>query len=486
MNDGLLYFKTNKNKFFWLVLIILVISNFTIITFFPFPIVLFSFILLFLIFHKYLYARQKLIDFIFLIYIASYFQYGIAQGGLFNFIAFVFIFFYVTKYEKTHLLFNKSKQVNFYILVIIIANFLGYILKNESGIKEVIFGIITFFGFIFVFNFTSNLTFSYRFFSLFINVSLFTMLYSMLISINKYLMIFNSKLPIFGTDTRFGSNNLGGTLGPSPVAGELGVLFLSLLLPFLLLSKESFIQLGIKRSIVYIFLIINIITIVLAASRSTVVLTALSIIIVLIFSILSKYRFGTKLKSNNYIIGIVFFVMTSILLSSLLNLDYIIKRFESVNIEEISSESLTTGQGINRVDAFDVGKQIITRENWIIGYGWGVGQSNRIAWFGDAEFRRQDPHSLYLSLFPIWGWIGAASYIMIIINLAYQILKIVFRTKDIKVFIIGFAFFIFALVFLINEYKITAMGFPHYFMITWIFFGIMYSFVNTYQKDGKN
>jgi hypothetical protein len=478
MNNNLLYSKARRSNFIIETIAILLIANFAVFSFFSVPIVIVAIFFLFFILYNNFISKNRVIDLLFLIYIGSFFQYGIAQGGLFNIIGFIFLLIFVLNGENIKLLRNKSKTANFFLAILIISNFIGLFVKNQSSIIDIVMGSLVFLSFIFVFNVVSNINFNNRLFSTFFYISLILMLYMLLISMNKYFMIYNSKLPIFGLSSRWGSDNLAGTIGPSPVAGELGLLFLSISLPLMMAGRAILKKLHIQRKYVILSIIINILTLVLAASRSTIILSVILIGVSVLLSFFAAAKFGRNISLSNSTIVIVIIFIISVSLSSKLNLDYLLSRFELVDTSQITVESLRTGEGINRTTAFDIGSEIIERENWLLGYGWGVGQSNRAAWFKELSINRQDPHSLYLSLFPIWGWLGALAYLLLYLNLILKIFRFARRTKHNDEFIIAIALFMLYVLFLINEYKITALGFPHYFMITWIFLGLGYSFIN--------
>ena len=442
---------------------------------------------IFVFIYKYFVSAKNLIGLVFIVYIGSYFQYGIAQGGLFTLASFLFLFLLYLKLPSINPFYNKLFFIRILINIIIISNFIGYLFKNESSLIDLILGAISFMGLIMIFNTISALQFSKLLYGNFVKISFFVMLYSLLISLNKLFMIYNSPLPIFGTSTRWGSQNLGGTLGPSPIAGELGLLFLGIVLP-LFFAKGNFLKdYNISRFIVPLFLIVSLLTLILAASRSTIILAAATIILISIISLIKKRKFKSQIKVS-YIFTLLLIGLITISISSYMNMDYVLSRFENVEVDKITIESLTTGEGINRTTAFEVGEDMIKREHWFIGYGWGVGESNRIAWFGDSSFFRSDPHSLYLSLFPIWGWIGSIAYLLILLFITTHLFLISLRTNDYPTYLIGFGLFVANFFFLINEYKITSMGYPHYFMITWILHGFCISFIvdNKKQKRGLN
>ena len=120
---------------------------------------------------------------------------------------------------------------------------------------------------------------------------------------------------------------------------------------------------------------------------------------------------------------------------TLLPLDFILERInnEPDFIENILKNPIT-GKGTSREIGFTLGLQRLSDEPWIIGYGWAVGSGNKMAWFGGSltgwARQRADPHSLYYAIIPIFGWIGAVAFILLILNLIFSLYK---TTKKIKI-----------------------------------------------------
>ena len=169
-----------------------------------------------------------------------------------------------------------------------------------------------------------------------------------------------------------------------------------------------------------------------------------------------------------------------------MNLNYVISRFKKIETKDITYESIISGEDINREVAFEIGRDIINRENWMLGYGWGTNSSNRIAWFETDDFYRSDPHSIYYSLPPLFGWFGSLAFLLIFIFLIFRLFKKIYMSKYIDFLnILRFGFIFLLIFFLINEYKITALSSPHYFMIIWIWLGMACSILLPIKSMNK-
>jgi hypothetical protein len=442
----------------------------------------------FAILFYFLYYQAFLKDyfvFVLCIYGLSYFQYANAQGGIFNLLSFIILIIHMVIKKNFYLIRNPIKSINFLLIIVIVSHFFGLIFKNRASIDQKLLGTMSLFGYILIFNFISRIDITTERIKLFIMATSLLFGFSLLVSINKFYRFYNSYSPMLGGETHFGSDNLGGTLGPSPIYGELGLLVLTFLLPFMFSSttQQAF---KIKIRNISIAVFFALITILMANSRSTIILAVVSIGVYLFVANLAFSKLRRNMIRNIVvlsIIGVAFAIS-----APLLNLDAVIGRFELVDPENINVETVISGEGINRSTAFEIGRSMIERETWMIGYGWGTVKQNRRAWFGEKDIERSDPHSIYYSLPMLFGWVGSIAFILIFLIVIYRLFKLCFlQGKRLHEFILpslGIAFLL--LFFLINEYKITALSAPHYFMIIWIWIGMGNSLVIKFSKKNKS
>jgi len=251
------------------------------------------------------------------------------------------------------------------------------------------------------------------------------------------------------------------------------------LLPFSF-SNEAEKIFGVKRLYLLLGLVAAIINISLSASRSAFGLLFLGTIL---FILISK----SKIKLKNYFIYGTFIFFILFLLWKPLKLGFIIERFvdpkQAAPLIIDNDFNIITGEGTARELAFSYFWKRFPEENWIIGYGFGVPKSNRIAWFKDPETPRADYHSLYLSLIMLYGYIGSIVYILIIlvtIIRLYRLLKA--KHTQVPYRLAATAFFLVLVFLLINEYKVSLLRMPHYHLLTWLWLG----FSNALYYINKN
>ena len=157
-----------------------------------------------------------------------------------------------------------------------------------------------------------------------------------------------------------------------------------------------------------------------------------------------------------------------------------------INFSKLNFETFISGEQINRAYAFSFAFVRLAEESWWLGWGWGVRESNALAWFPDDYIRskRVDYHSLYLSLPMIFGWVGTFSFLFIIYytlkNNLYLIIK---NGKQYSyIILVSMCFVLLISIFIINEYKINSMRWPQYFLLIWFWLGFGNSIINTANK----
>lgn len=460
----------------------LIIAHLVIQSYFPsFTLNAIGFLLLFVIVWSKSLSKHDHFGFVMIIYFLSHFAgYADAQGGAFNLLAFSLLVFYKISYKETHAIKIKEPSMNILLLILILSNIFGWIIKNEMPISTRIPGIISFFGYLLMFDITRKLEFTPDRIKTFLKVSIIVISYSFLSSLNKLFRIYRTDLPIFGGTLNFGSDNVGGIIGYSPISGEIGLLMFTFIMPFYL-TKASNNNLINKKFLLF-GLGIMVLTVIVSNSRSVNILLGIAF---LIFSFLANIRIIESIRNIKFIsISAIAILLLILFVAPQLNLLKVEGRFNELSIEEMDFSSLITGKGINRTVAFELGAKMLVRENWWIGYGWGTLSSNRIAWFGDENFYRLDPHSLFLSLPMLFGWFGTIVFYLLILFTMYRLYKIISKNNRTLDFIIipSLGFFMLFIFFLTNEIKTTVLSQPHYFMIFWIWLGFANSVINNSTK----
>lgn len=436
-------------------------------------------IIVFFIFLKYT-NKNRIYETIIVLYFCSHFSILNKWGGLFVLTTFLIFSFYSIKGIKIP---NNDKPVNLLVFIFIIMNVFGWLFKNKMPNGILILGIVTLFAYIMIFYITKNILIDKKQINILLNVIIFLLFYQLIISINTYFAVIKTDLThlLPTPENRFGQNYMTGTFAHSEIFGEYSLLMFLFLLPFSF-SNSCVSSFGIKRRTLLIGLVIAAINVALSASRSAFGLLFLGVVV---FFFLTGFNLKIKIK-NIFIYGTVFLAIIFSLWKPL-KLNFVVQRFidPKRGAPIISDEGfdLITGEGTAREGAFAYFWVRFPEEKWWIGYGWGIPESNRIAWFKDPDIRRSDYHSLYLSIIILYGYIGSLAYVFLIILTTRRMFKVLKTKKaDYHLKIAASAFFLLLLFLIINQYKVSLLRMPHYHLITWLWLGFSNAIYYTFKK----
>ena len=316
---------------------------------------------------------------------------------------------------------------------------------------------------------------------LFMKVLDFYVIYSFIICTNQYLNIIEINTPLlYGSNLR--NRHAFGLFGDSEIFGEYSLIIFMFYIP-LLFSDLPRIAMNIKYTRLVFIVTILLVQSLMSASRSVFLLLIFGVLLLYLYSKIFKTKVLNK--TTNFAPLITFSTISIIFLSFFLikDIGYIIERMGRLNFSKLNINTFISGEEINRAYAFSFAFTRLAEESWWLGWGWGVRESNALAWFPDAFFRlkRADYHSLYLSLPMIFGWFGTVSFIYIIYYMLKNNLALILRNSRQYNYIIlvSMCFVLLIFIFVINEYKINSMRWPQYFLIVWFWLGFGNSILNT-------
>lgn len=425
--------------------------------------------------------KNDLFSFVMVIYFCSTFPYLMARGGGFNMVSFVCVGLYLSLYKKfpTERK-NANSKFNLLVSIFIVSSIAGWIVNFKGDEIDIIYSIVTFTGIIVMLLLASKLEITPERIKLFIQINIVLIIWSTIATVNKYLHVitFNTPLmPIYGGEKERAYIEGGGLIGTSPLYGEHSLILLILFTVFIIFNKQ---RIGIKRSTILLAAIIAYINVFMSISRSVFMLSILGLVLIVIIQVkFSKNQIGKILKQ-----GIAILVFASVLFYFVkaTGLDYVFERMEEIeetNVEAggISIERILDGSAFNRKRAFDIAKErYASKDNWLIGYGWGLDKNNRYAYFIDPRIERASPHSQIFAILFLFGWIGFFAYWGIIALINYEALKIINnkRNEYMKRVLASF-FFISFILFALNEIKAESIFMPSYFTVTMIWMGLAFS-----------
>lgn len=435
-----------------------------------------------------LYLRNKdLFGFVVFIFAGSHFiRFGPGHGGAMNHIAFLGLALnlaLVFAYKEVRV---KKPHIGFLLLIFIAWNVLGWIFKSPVMPFKMIFGISALFSFVLVFYFLSNVKLTPWRLKLFIEISAIMSLWALLVSFNTYLKLINTISPfLVSTTVRFENEWFiqSGTFSNHELYGEYGMLSFFL---FLSISFSERLHKIIDNRILWIGIISSFFNAVFSFGKAVIVEITIGTILLLVFNNLLNIKMLNQ--RYNFVKYAIILVAILLILQPVLPVQEIFsERFSrQKNIFQNFLEDPITAQNTSREQSYTMGLKRITSHNWLIGYGWAVGSEQRKAWFDNPNsVRKADFHNLYYSGIPIFGWIGMAAFVILILTVIRHSFKIVISFRQTEHYLIpvatGFIFVFFF--FLIDQWKINATRDAHYFMMIWIWLGIAVSTIRTIRQD---
>lgn len=460
----------SSKKLSWgVILFILLISHITVNTYVPSLIFNYAGILLVAMVAK-IYVDYLNDEFqtLLLFFILSHFRFAASQGGLFNLV------FFLVMLTSNHIsVFSKLKNpfVPFVVLVIF-SHFLGLVVKADAPLDAIIMGSSALMTYMAVFLMLSSSKITKQEFGQFIKVSSVLMLWMLLSQINsrQAVVTISSPLVSYSQVHTIAGMVLPSIMGSSPITAEYA--FLHFVLGFGILAFVKDLQgFVINNRTLYFYVLCSIAVMVLTSNRSTVFVGTAAVAAILLRGSAVRSLGIAKLWVSVFVMALVL-----VQFGSFLGLDKLIDRLTLVELDTISIETIETGESINRSTAFDVGDAMLAREDWLVGYGWSTTRYNRIAWFGTDDFFRSDPHSLYLALPMLFGWIGAGAFLIIVVSPIIFGLHGILRRRysNSNARSISWVFLLVSSLFMINEIK---QGFitENYFLIIMFWIGIAVS-----------
>jgi hypothetical protein len=340
-------------------------------------------------------AKKDIFSFVMVIYFCSTFPLLPAKGGGFNLVAFFCIGLFLLLEKKLSFGISvKDKWFNTFTGMIILSSALGWIFNFVGNSVDYIYSIVSFFGIIFLLLITSKLELNTDRIKIFLKLNFILIIYSTLVSLNKYLHIitFNTPMmPLFGDEGSYFEG--GGLIGNSPLYGEHSMILLILFSSYFFIDRLNII----RKPILLIFMFLSFINVFMSISRSVFLLSSVGLLLILVFQYkINKINVNTQLLQISLLLIFGLLIVTVV---SFTNLNYVFDRIDQIeetNEREggISIERIIDGSAFNREIAFKLAKEKYqSRNNWVLGYGWGLEKNNRYAFYNNINVNRGSAHS---------------------------------------------------------------------------------------------
>ncbi len=381
--------KKKKNKLSWIaVLLILILSHITINTYVPSLLLNYAgIILVAMVTVFYVNLLKDEFQVLLLFYVLSHFSFAATQGGLFN-----LVFFFVLIFSK-HINLTKIRRSRYFPLtmIIFVSHIIGVLVKSRAPLDHTFMGTIAIISYMVMFSLASSLRINKEEYGQFITVSTILVVWMLFSQLNsRYALITISSPMISYSEVHHKAQRFfRSIMGTSPLTAEYAFIHFVLGLG-LFASIKDLSSFNLTKKSVVSYTAIAFIVMILTTNRSTVFVGIAAIAVII---------FKSTLKTNKNTISLWLLVLVisffAFTFKDQLGIGLLVERLQRVEIESMTLESIESGESINRSTAFDLGKDMIRRENWWVGYGWSTHRYNRIAWFGVDGFYRGDPHSLY-------------------------------------------------------------------------------------------
>lgn len=381
---------------------------------------------------------------------------------------------------------SRYQAKNFSLLVQILffsgLNLLGLLIKNPNGLFENISNFTSLVGLMVCLLATSNTELKEVDLKFVIQVFGIMVSYTLVSALNNGLGLFSTNSPLVTlNEAYFGSNFAVPMFGRSYSEYFLcmNMLFLNLMVSD---TKRIF---NLSKQLIVLYYLASFFGCLVGFSKTmTFLLFAGNLIVI------ARMRYIRNVKSLiNVFTGIGLLIALLFFVNQFFSLGYIFERFAAQpEIFQRIYDSPLSAEGTSRSDSFYWGWRRNLDYNWIVGYGWSPSDTNNAAYFHDMNIniRKHDFHSLYLSISPVFGWIGGSIFLLWIISAFVKLSMMGTRGTTHFHKTIGSAFLGLMLVFVLGEYSIPILSEANYFFILIVWLGLINSLYQGHRQAIKS
>lgn len=426
-------------------------------------------------------SRNDQFSFAIIVYICSHFSFAENQGGLWNLLAAILILMHFALGLKRETLPGREMSIYVLLWVLVLANVLGWGLMSPVDVVERAKGAVAFLGFVLTFQLVSNLEITPARLRTFLLVTLAICVYQFLVALNQRYAVINLNTPLLGAYSRdagfitYGSTNAQGTLRHSELFGEYGAMLWCMLLPVL---SSSTIQkaLQIRLWAVLLPMLLSLAFVALTSTRSAAFLVVVALLVFFVVNLRRSYAAIDRL-SRQFQLGLFVLVVVTAF-GAWIGVQSLTENLQEIDRGSLTTESIISGEALNRGGLFPAALERLGSQSWLIGFGWGTPRVNMWAWFGVDPARMEiglsDYHNLYLALPMLFGWLGSAAFLGLVVLVWMRVSRATVSAKHLKIPVMTLALGL-SLVWpllMIDQYKISVLRSPGYFMIFWIWLGL--------------
>lgn len=248
--------------------------------------------------------------------------------------------------------------------------------------------------------------------------------------INQRYGFVNADTPLLGVSSPPGTGNniddghVVGPFGHSELVGELSVIATSILL-MVLVSQVAATQLGLSAVVPFVGILLCLGNVILSTSRSAMLLFLAALVV---SGLASLSRLVRAFNAPNRLVLLVVACLVFIALAGpVVGIGVLEDKFNVFLAGDVTMHGVLTGSSINRGYSTEQGVNRILSDSWIIGAGLGTKQNNLAIWTGNPMATTENVddrfggyfHSLYLSMPMLYGWVGSAAFMALIVMTLY-------------------------------------------------------------------
>jgi len=371
----------------------------------------------------------------------------------------------------------RTQAHYFLIIVFLLFNLLGLLFNNPNTSFENLTSFVSLIGLALTFYLLTRLYYNAEDIQFIIYVFGIMITYTFLSSMNNGLGLFRTSSPLVTLSEQYFADKF-----VVPMFGRsFGEYFLCMNLFFAAMIVTPAIR-GAKKNYYTAFYLMSFLGCLVGFSKAQTLILVIGNIIIFAFS--SVGISAKKLISVTLIIGALAFVL--IIGQSYFNLTFIFERFaEQPDLFKNVFENPFTAEGTSRDESFYWGLRRNIDNNSVVGYGWSPADANNAAYFHgmNINIRKHDFHSLYLSVFPVFGWVAGSIFFFWLATFLTRAYKICFSFVKGNHSLIGKSFLGLAVAFLLAEYAIPVTSEANYFFILIVWMGIVNGIYYTARQN---
>ncbi len=365
-------------------------------------------------------GRNRLFEFLMVMYVCNLFPAQLARAGLFPIVAFLCLMLALAFNIRLREIVNKDRLFYWLIFILFFSTVLGWLFFNKSDTISLLIAICSFIGTLFLFVLSGQIVITEVRIIQFLKLNIFLAAYALVASVNTMFKIIPKMLMFpqwagdwINADDLFDAG-AGGIIGVSTYNGQHNMLLAVLFATFYFFSLSGLFVFKQKKALLigFFLTVVNVFT-----SGSKAVFSATVVLIIIVYFLQGKIQSITNISKKIYETLMIAILLISIFfIVSALGFDHVFERFDKqMEVNEantgakFSLETILDGSALNRGTAYEAAFYNYNTRNWFIGYGYSTTKFQIDAFYGNSKYRilrGGGMHTNYFSTLFLFGWLG--------------------------------------------------------------------------------